>query len=171
MLDQDYTAKLLDLEDVNITKVENFESGVHIWVELPRREHKCPCCGARTDRVHDYREQIVKDVPLGRTSYLHLRKRRYRCMECGKRFAEKNSFVPRYYRATSRLIAAVIQAFRNVLSAKEISSRYNISISTALRYFDCVSCSKRMLPKVLSIDEFKGNTGGGKNQSIFTRKN
>ena len=168
MLNQNYTAKLLDLEDVNITKVENFESGVHIWIELPRKKHTCPCCGAQTDRVHDYREQIVKDVPLGRTSYLHLRKRRYRCMECGKRFAEHNSFVPRYYRATSRLIATVIQAFRNVLSAKEIASRYNISIPTALRYFDCVSCSRMKLPEVLSIDEFKGNAGGFKYQSILT---
>ena len=168
MLNQDYTAKLLDLEDVNITKVENFESGVHIWVELPRREHICPCCGAHTDRVCDYREQIVKDVPFGRTSYLHFRKRRYRCMECGKRFAEKNSFVPRYYRATSRLIAAVIQTFRNVLSAKEIASRYNISSSTALRYFDYVPCSRMQLPEVLSIDEFKGNAGGYKYQSILT---
>ena len=168
MLNQNYTAKLLDLEDVNITKVKNLESGVHIWIELPRADHVCPCCGAHTDRVHDYREQIVKDIPLGRTSYLHLRKRRYRCMRCGKRFAEKNSFLPRYYRATSRLIATVIQAFRNVLSAKEIASRYNISIPTALRYFDCVSFSRTKLPEVLSIDEFKGNAGGYKYQSILT---
>ena len=168
MLNEDYTAKLLDLEDVNITKLENYESGVHIWIELPRKKHICPCCGAQTDCIHDYREQIVKDVPMGRTSYLHLRKRRYRCTECGKRFAEKNAFVPRYYRATSRLIATVIQAFRNVLSAKEIASRYNISVPTALRYFDCVSCPRMKLPEVLSIDEFKGNAGRYKYQSILT---
>ena len=50
--------------------------------------------------------QTIKDVPLARTTFLHLRKRRYRC-ECGKRFVEKNTFLGRYQRATKRAIAAV----------------------------------------------------------------
>jgi len=98
MLNKDYTAKLLDLEDVIITKVENFSEEVHVYLELPRIKHRCPACGALTDRVHDYRMQIIKDVPLGRTTLLHLRKRRYRC-GCGKRFFEENAFLPRYHRA------------------------------------------------------------------------
>ena len=73
---------------------------LHVYLQLPRREHRCPCCGAVTDRIHDF----IKDIPLGRTTFLHLRKRRYRC-SCGKRFFENNTFLPRYYRATSRLIA------------------------------------------------------------------
>ena len=89
MLNKDYTAKLLDLVDVIITKVENFSEEVHVYLELPRIKHRCPACGALTDRVHDYRMQIIKDVPLGRTTLLHLRKRRYRC-DCGKRFFEKS---------------------------------------------------------------------------------
>ena len=58
MLNKDYTAKLLDLEDVIITKVENFSEEVHVYLELPRIKHRCPACGALTDRVHDYRMQI-----------------------------------------------------------------------------------------------------------------
>ena len=92
MLNKDYTAKLLNLEDVIITKVENFSEKVHVYLELPRTKHCCPACGALTDRVHDYRMQIIKDIPLGRTTLLHLRKRRYRC-DCGKRFFEKNTFL------------------------------------------------------------------------------
>ena len=103
MLMTDYTAKLLNLEDVTITNVENISEQLHIYIELPRRKHVCPCCGAATDRVHDYRMQVIKDVPLARDTFLHLRKRRYRC-GCGKRFFEKNSFLPRYYRVTSRLV-------------------------------------------------------------------
>ncbi len=167
MLDQDYTAKLLNLEDVVITKVENTLDQLHIHLHLPRKVHTCPCCGASTDRVHDYREQIIKDIPLGRTTYLHLRKRRYCCISCGKRFAEKNTFLPRYYRLTSRLITAIIHAFRKVTSATEIASRYNVSVSTVLRYFDCVNYRCKELPRVLSIDEFKGNAGGQRYQSIL----
>lgn len=166
MLNQDYTAKLLNLEDVIITKVENISDQLHIHIELPRTEHTCPACGAHTDRIHDYRLQVIKDIPLARNTFLHLRKRRYRCHHCDKRFFEVNTFLPRYYRMTSRLIASIIHSFRKVISATEVASRFNVSVSTAIRYFDCVNYRCKQLPEVLSIDEFKGNAGGQKYQSI-----
>ena len=166
MLKKDYTAKLLNLEDVIITKVENISEEVHVYLELPRVKHRCPACGALTDRVHDYRMQIIKDVPLGRTTLLLLRKRRYRC-DCGKRFFEKNTFLPRYYRATSRLVAEIITAFRETVSASKIGTQFNVSGATAMRYFKCVSFKPTRLPEVLSIDEFKGNSGGQKYNSII----
>ena len=165
MLNTDYTAKVLDLEEVIVTNVENVSEELHIYIELPRKDHTCPFCGCVTNRVHDYRMQIVKDVPLARNTFLHLRKRRYRC-ECGKRFYEKNDFLPRYHRATRRLIARIIHTFQTVLSAKEIGCRYNVSGTTAMRYFKCVDIKPKELPEVLSLDEFKGNSGGEKYNSI-----
>src|SRR5574344_194379 len=165
MFNQDYTAKLLDLKDLIITNVENISEGLHIYIELPRKEHTCPACGAVTDRVHDYRMQAVKDVPMARNTFLHLRKRRYRC-DCGKRFFERNTFLPRYYRVTSRLVAEIIHAFEKVVSAKEIGSRFNVSGTTAMRYFRCVNFKPKKLPEVVSLDEFKGNSGGQKYNSI-----
>ena len=166
MLMTDYTVKLLNLEDVIITNVENISDQLHIYIELPRRKHVCPCCGAETDRVHDYRWQKIKDVPLGRDTFLHFRKRRYRC-ECGKRFFEKNAFLPRYYRVTSRLVAEIIFAFKKVVSAKEIGCRYNVSGMTAMRYFNLFNKKLTKLPEVISLDEFKGNSGGQKYNSII----
>lgn len=166
MLMTDYTAKLLNLEDVIITKVENISDQLHIAIELPRRKHVCPCCGAETDRVHDYRMQTIKDVPLARDTFLHLRKRRYRCA-CGKRFFENNTFLPRYYRVTSRLVAEIIFAFKKVVSAKEIGYRYNVSGATAMRYFNLFNKKLTELPEVVSLDEFKGNSGGQKYNSII----
>lgn len=168
MFNQDYTAKLLQLEDIIVTNVEDISNKLHIHLELPRKEHECPSCGAHTSRVHDYREQVIKDIPFGRTTMLHLRKRRYCCQECGKRFAEENPFLPRYHRATSRLIAAIIQEFRKLTPATEIASRFHVSATTAVRYFDHVNYSCHELPEVLSIDEFKGSAGGQKYQTILT---
>ena len=166
MLINDYTSKLLNLEDVIITNVENISDQLHIYIELPRRKHVCPCCGAVTDRVHDYRWQKIKDIPLARDTFLHLRKRRYRC-SCGKRFFEKNSFLPRYYRVTSRLVAEIIFAFKKVVSAKEIGCRFNVSGVTAMRYFNLFNKKLTKLPEVISLDEFKGNSGGQKYNSII----
>ena len=166
MLTQDYTTKLLNLEDVIITNVENISDQLHISIELPRRKHVCPCCGAETDCVHDYRMQVIKDVPLARDTFLHLRKRRYRC-NCGKRFFEKNTFLPRYYRVTSRLLTEIIFAFKKVVSAKEIGGRYNVSSMTAMRYFNLFNKKLTTLPEIISLDEFKGNSGGQKYNSII----
>lgn len=93
MLMTDYTAEFLNLEDVIITNVENISDQLHIYIELPRSEHICPACGAVTARIHDYRWQKIKDVPMGRDTFLHLRKRRYRC-NCGKRFFRKKQLSP-----------------------------------------------------------------------------
>lgn len=150
MLNQDYTAKLLNLEDVIITNVETISEELHINLELPRKKHSYPVCGAVTDRVHDYRMQTIKDVPLARNTFLHLRKRRYRC-DCGKRFFEHNTFLPRYYRVTSRLVAEIIRAFEKVVSAKEIGCHFNVSGTTVMRYFRCVNHKVRELPEVLSF--------------------
>ena len=166
MLMLDYTTELLDLEDVIITKAENISDQLHIHIELPRRSHECPACGAVTDLVHDYRTQVIKDVPLARDTFLHLRKRRYRC-NCGKRFFERNTFLPRYHRVTSRLVAKIIQEFRKLVPATEIGSRFNVSAVTAMRYFNCFNQRPTELPEVLSLDEFKGNSGGQKYNSIL----
>lgn len=162
------TAKLLDMEDVIVKKVENSGEEVHISIELPRRIQICPRCGKETNRVHDYREQKIKDIPFGRTTYLHLRKRRYCCEHCGKRFAEKNSLVPRYYRLTRRCIASIVQQLKKLVSATEIAQKHNVSVTSVFRYFKPVSYSGAELPEVLSIDEFKGDTGGEKYQTILT---
>ena len=161
MLMTDYTSKLLNLEDVIITNVENISDQLFVSIELPRKLHTCPACGRQTDRVHDYRRQVIKDIPLGRDTCLCLRKRRYRC-DCGKRFFEENTFLPRYYRLTSRLVAQIIHAFQKVVPAGEIGSRYNVSGITAMRYFRYFNRKPNHLPEVISIDEFKGNSGGQK---------
>ena len=168
MLTNDYSAKLLDLEEVIIKKVEKFEDVQHIYIELPRKEHRCPNCKSVTSQIHDYRMQAVKDIPFGRNTILYLRKRRYSCPCCGKRFFENNSFLSRYCRATKRMILSVIESFRKLQPASEIAAQFNISPTTAIRYFDCINYGAGALPEVLSIDEFKGNADGQKYQTILT---
>ena len=169
MLYTNNTEKLLGLQGVNVKKVEDNEKSVLIYAELERKKQKCPCCGESTDKIHDYREQTVKDIPaFGKLIVLKLRKRRYRCDRCGKRFFEENHFLPRYYRMTNRLAAYVIDKLRDERSFTGVSREVDLSVSTVIRIFDLVSYPKSRLPQVLSIDEFKGNTWGEKYQCILT---
>lgn len=162
-----FIANLFGLEDIIIKNVSQTRNEISVDIELPRRPHTCPCCGNATDTVHDYRHQKVRDLPaFGKQVSLILRKRRYVCKACGKRFFEKNTFLPRYYRSTQRKIIHVINGFREQVSATHIARENGISVTTALRYFDHISYGSYRLPKVLSIDEFKGNAGGEKYQCI-----
>lgn len=168
MLYKYFTEKILGLQDIEIEKVEEIDNSINLFCQLKRKPHKCPCCGDLTDKVHDYREQVIKDIPLlGKFFYIHLRKRRYRC-SCGKRFFENNSFLPKYHRMTNRLSAYVIDKLRDVVSFTSIAKEVNLSVSTVIRIFDVVSYSHKELPSALSIDEFKGNTNGEKYQCILT---
>ena len=169
MLCDNNTAKLLGLEDVIVEEVYDNETEIHVNIRLPRKEHICPVCGERTNSIHDYRRQTVRDIPaFGKKTFLHLLKRRYRCRKCDKRFAEINPFLPRYHQVTGRLITKIIDDFRKVRPAKQIAEENGVSVTSSLRYFGLVNYFCRSLPEVLSIDEFKGNAGGEKFQSILT---
>ena len=168
MLYNDFTEKLTGLQDLIVTKVEDNEKEIHIYGEMKRKPHKCPCCDEYTDRIHDYREQEIKDIPsFGRKTIIHLRKRRYRC-DCGKRFFEDNKFLPRYHRMTNRLSAYIINELTSEVSFTSVARRIDLSTPTVMRVFDYVDYAAKQLPEVLSIDEFKGNTNGEKYQCIIT---
>lgn len=168
MLYKYFTEKLLGLQDVDIEKIEEIDNSIHINCRLKRKPHKCPCCGNLTDKVHDYREQHIKDIPaFGKHIFIHLYKRRYRC-SCGKRFPENVDFLPRYHRMTNRLSLYIIDKLRNEVSFSSVAREVNLSVSSVIRVFDLVSYAPKKLPSAISIDEFKGNTNSEKYQCILT---
>ncbi len=168
MLYTNSTENLIGLQDLIIKKIETDDKEIHIYGQLKRKQHKCPCCGAVTNAIHDYREQVIKDIPLyDKHAFIHLKKRRYRC-ECGKRFYESNSFLPRYHRRTNRLSAHIIDKLKKLITFSDVAKEVNLSITTVMRTFDLVSYAPRRLPTTLSIDEFKGNTNKEKYQCIIT---
>ena len=161
MLYTHFTEELLGLQGVKITNIESSEKSIEIYAELERKPHNCTSCGTATSTVHDYRTQRIKDIPaFGKLVTIVLRKRRYRCTNCGKRFFESNSFLPKYHRITSRLVAFVIDKLRDERSFTSVARETNLSVTTVIRIFDVVSYPKAKLPQALSIDEFKGSAYG-----------
>ena len=164
MLVSNYTQEILNLQDVEVEKVESLNKKQRIHIKLRQKVVNCPCCNSETSKVHDYRTQIVKDTEaFGKKIELVLRKRRYVCTTCGKRFAEPNVFLPKYHRMTSRLVGYVIEKLSDERSFTSVARETGLSVSTVIRIFDHVQYPKlKTCPYVLSIDEFKGNTGGEK---------
>lgn len=168
MLYKYFSEELLGLQDAEIKNIETNKEKTKITIRMKRKPHKCPCCGNETNRIHDYRKQVIKDIPsFGKQTVLILEKRRYVC-SCGKRFYEKVHFLPKYHRMTDRLITYVIDKLRNTTSFTQVSKEVNLSVSTVIRIFDFIGFGKPELPEVIAIDEFKGDTAGEKYNCIIT---
>lgn len=171
MLSSHCIEELFGFKDAIIKNIENdaHHHEIHIYFELERSIVSCPHCQELTMNIHDYRTQIIKAPPLGSEQLLfHYRKRRYRCPNCNKRFYEPNNFVPKYHRMTYSLEFHILELLRQCHSVKSIANQCNVSSFTVNRLFSFLSFSKPKLPRVLGIDEFKGNAGGEKFQCIFT---
>ena len=169
MLNLYYTEKLLGLQGVEVKNIEENEEKYEISIEQPRKSCICPWCGAKTNKIHDYRYQRVKELSaFEKKVVLILRKRRYAC-SCGKRFAESNTFLSKYQRMTQRAIMGLLDKLSDSRSYTSVAREFGISTSTVIRFFKNVQYSKPMeLPEVIGIDEFKGNSGGEKFHGILT---
>ena len=161
-------SKLLGLKGLRVKNISHSDSTVKIYVTTNKRSHPCPRCDSMTSRVHDYRNQVIKDIPISaKYALLILKKRRYACA-FGKRFHETYSFLPKYQRKTNRLNAYICSQLAKSIPVTTIAKDLNLSPTTVTRIFDLVYYPKlSRLPKVLSIDEFKGNAETGKYQCIL----
>ncbi|MBM7684276.1 transposase [Pullulanibacillus pueri] len=170
-----FNMNLPGLEDVKITKTEEINGSFYLYIEVPRKKHKCPVCGERTNKVHDYRTQKVQHLKVfERTSYLFYRKRRYVC-SCGKRFLENNRVVDRYQRHSIEWNQALGLRVVKGKNFKDTAVQFRTSQTTAIRRFDQISAGTLKevseLPSVIAIDEYKGDTNEGKYQVIIADGN
>lgn len=166
----DFITELLELEDIILKDFSFTDTEIHFSFSLKRKPTVCPCCGFITEQVHDYRPSTIKDLPLmGKQLFLHYNKRRYHCPSCNKHFYEPFHLVPKYCRITTRLAFYSLHMLKNRYSVRNAATFLGISDSTIFRRLKDVRYPKPdRLPTVLSIDEFRGNSGGQKFHAILT---
>lgn len=162
------TTTLLGIENVNIDRVEETMESINVHLSTKVNSQCCPACKNETRSVHDYRIQKVKDICFrGKTCFLYLKKRRYVCQFCRKRFYEKYDFIERYSHHSKRLIHSFLTKVKDMnfkLAAKETG----IAHTTGFKWFDrCCQYENKGLPVVLAIDEFCGHTGREKYQCVI----
>ena len=159
------------LKDVLITKIEEIEGKYALYIELPKVPHTCPSCRSITSKVHDYRIQRISHLKwFERLTVLYYKRRRYSC-SCGKRFSEKSSFIDRYQRFSKEWNQAIQILGVKSPTFKSVAEKMGTSISTVIRRFDKVAekqlTSGVTLPKIIAIDEYKGDTNAGKFQLVI----
>ena len=163
-----YSIDLLGFEGVKITKVIRSEKEIRVYIETEAALQICPLCGASVRRIHDYRDQVVKDLPIHlKPVNIILKKRRYRCT-CGKRFYESYPFLPRYLHRTTRLTKGAAYLFKDAISIRYAAKSTGLSTATVSRIIDRISYQRKHFRETKEIDEFKRNIGGEKYQCILT---
>lgn len=171
--------KLLGIQGVLVKNIKESENSLEIDVETKRKIQQCPSCKYYTNHVHDYRIQKIQHIRIGKkVSYLILKKRRYCCPHCGKKFYEDYSFLQKYFRKSNTVFECVCQDLKKLKNIKTIAQDNNISEPTVVRYmhyaFFFSNKHNFNLPERIGIDEFKGNCGEEKYQfhifDLDTRK-
>lgn len=133
--------KLVNLKGVTIKNIVHKDNSVDIHIETEAKTQICPCCGSQTKRIHDYRLQVIKDLPLQmKHCVLILKKRRYRC-KCGKRFFEKYEFLARYQQRSTRLTKYIVNELRSTVTIKMVAQKLNLSPATVTRILDTIHYS------------------------------
>ena len=164
--------KLLDLQGVILKKEKYSKNLIELWVECLLKEHICPSCNSSTSRVHDYYTRSFNHIMVGkRTTKIYYKQRRYVCLHCGKRFAEKNSFIQKFYRHSNDVVNSVFDDLTSIKNLSQIGQDNNMSsqnVSRLMNKFMPIFHNTTSLPEAIGIDEFRGNSGGNKFQVVIT---
>ena len=164
--------KLLDLQGIILKKEKYSKNLIELWVECLLKEHICPSCNSSTSRVHDYYTRSFNHIMVGkRTTKIYYKQRRYVCLHCGKRFAEKNSFIQKVYRHSNDVVNSVFDDLTSIKNLSQIGQDNNMSsqnVSRLMNKFMPIFHNTTSLPEAIGIDEFRGNSGGNKFQVVIT---
>ena len=168
-----YILNLLDIKDKNIKLNENslfyekFDNIVYKVIEgtLSYEPPFCTCCGCIFNKEQTYEKNGFKssDILLldvcGHGCILRLKKQRFLCHSCNKKFFATTPIVNKGCFISNNVKYAIALDLKNKISEKDIANRYRVSPNTVERiidsYYDGQKLYKHHLPEVLSFDEFK----------------
>ena len=173
MSQSNYILNLLDIKDKNIKLNENnlfyekFDDIVYKVIEgtLSYEPSFCSRCGCIFDEEQTYEKNGFKssDILLldvcGHGCILRLKKQRFLCHSCNKKFFATTPIVNKGCFISNSVKYAIALDLKHKISEKDIAKRYRVSPNTVERiidsYYDGQKLYKHYLPEVLSFDEFK----------------
>ena len=163
---------LLNLQGVKRDNIKISKDLIELWISCPVKVHVCPCCKHTTSRVHDYYLRSFNHIMVDkRTTKVYYKQRRYVCTNCGKRFAESNSFITKFYRHSNNVVNNVFDDLTDVKNFTQIGKDNNMSPQNVIRImnkFIPIFHHTTSLPEAIGIDEFRGNASGNKFQVAIT---
>jgi transposase len=133
MLDKKYIAELGDWQGFEVALIErrlrDDGNGHEIWIDLfPDRTRPMSCsgCSQVSERIHDWEERWVRDLPAwGAATVLLVHLRRVKCDHCGTAMEEVPWLSP-YARVTKRLALSVARLCR-AAPIRQVAEHFGLS--------------------------------------------
>ena len=168
--------KTLNMEDKNIKFFENFVEERKIKGKrslvykgyLENNYDFCPECGCINENTivkNGTRKSLIKIPKISElNSYLELKKQRYKCLNCSKRFTAQTSIVNYRCRISNNTKLSINNYSSKIITHKDIAWIHNVSNMTVQRVnnkvYDGEKLYKHYLPECMCFDEFTYKKGG-----------
>ena len=160
----DFITKLLGIEDQNI-KIDNlFDAGTHKEI-LAHLDYDAPPCPACKGQMTKYDFQKPSKIPYletaGYKTLIRLKKRRFRCKNCGKMAVAETSLVQKNHQIASAVKQKIAQLLVEKQAMTDIAHRLSILTSTVIRKLKefKFETNWQKLPEIMSWDEYSFKKG------------
>src|SRR5699024_11501596 len=116
-MQEEFITQMLGMKEkyIEVNHLEITNNVFQVELSTKVRTVACPKCKHKTRHIHGYRNQCIQGRRIEeKPVLLHLRKRRYKCINCASTFYDPLSFVHRcHYRTTSINDQALANACEN----------------------------------------------------------
>lgn len=160
----DFITKLLGIEDKNI-KIDNlFDADTHKEI-IAHLDYDAPPCPACKGQMTKYDFQKPSKIPYletaGYKTLIRLKKRRFRCKNCGKMAVAETSLVQKNHQIASAVKQKIAQLLVEKQAMTDIAHRLSISTSTVIRKLKefKFETNWQRLPEIMSWDEYSFKKG------------
>ena len=102
--------QLLNLPGIDVEEYYDQGDQLILEVEVRSIEATCPRCGQTSTHLHQNHWYLARDLNIsGRTVYLKVNRRQFKCSTCGKPFSETLDFIGPRRRQTNRFAEMIVQ--------------------------------------------------------------
>ena len=159
-----FITNLLEIKDKNIIILDYKDSGTHkeILAKLDYPAPKCPHCQGKMAKYDFQKESKIPYLECaGYKTLIRLRKRRFRCKDCGKMAVAETSLVKKNHQIATIVNQKIAQKLIEKLPMTAIAENLAVSTSTVIRKLKEFKFKTDLsyLPEHMSWDEYSFKKG------------
>ena len=131
-----FITNLLEIKDPNITILNVLNAGTHkeILAKLDYPAPKCPHCQGKMAKYDFQKESKIPYLECaGYKTLIRLRKRRFRCQDCGKVAVAETSLVKKNHQIATIVKQKIAQKLIDKVPMTAIVENLAVSTSTVIR--------------------------------------
>lgn len=156
--EKSFVLQLFNLEDDDVQEARYIPSGNDsiIDIRLASKNEPCEVCGYDRPAIKNYvLKKITHSVLSDRKCTIHYHARRYICPVCKKTYYEKNPFVFKSMKISSKTVYNILDDLKNYNDTfSSVAKRYHVSPTSVASIFDShVDMRRKSLPTMLNFDE------------------